>query len=82
MVNPGSTITIGSCGLFYSVVILLLMVVLVVVSIASLGWKLDLRLGGVMALAYILFVTRKIAESSGNCSSPLKLFEMWDGGTW
>lgn len=46
-----------------SVAILLLMVILVITSIASMGWKMNHTLGGVMFLLYFMFCAQELARN-------------------
>eukprot|EP00127_Corallochytrium_limacisporum_P003954 Clim_evm3s156 gene=Clim_evmTU3s156 len=60
MVDPGSTVTIYSDGLFYSILLLLVMVAMTVFFIRFFGWKLDRRLGVCTMGLYAIFLTFSI----------------------
>jgi len=57
---------IGSPFLFFYVVLLLIMVILTVSSIHFLGWRLDKRLGVMMAALYGLFLTIALSTEFGH----------------
>lgn len=60
IVDSGSHISIGSCGMDILTISLLVMVLFVILSIKFSGWKLNMTLGGIMFLLYLLFVAESL----------------------
>lgn len=60
IINGESGISVGSDGLFTSVVTLLVMLALVIISIAVCKWKLSRPLAGVMFVLYGCFVAQSL----------------------
>lgn len=60
IVSPGESVPIASCGMAILSVSLLVMVLFVVLSIKFSGWRLNMKLGGIMFVLYLLFVTESL----------------------
>lgn len=59
-VNPGDVVPIQSCGMGILSISLLVMVLFVILSIKFSGWKLSMKLGGIMFILYLVFVTESL----------------------
>lgn len=60
LVSPGEPVAIQSCGMGILSVSLLVMVLFVVLSIKFSGWRLNMKLGGVMFVLYLVFVAESL----------------------
>lgn len=65
VVSPGSVVPIASCGMAILSISLLVMVLFVVLSIKFSGWRLNMTLGGIMFVLYLLFVTESLLLEYG-----------------
>lgn len=57
MYHPGSTVSVNSRGLVYSVMLLFASVVITVLSIHLNKWKLDRKVGFFLLIMYFIFIT-------------------------
>ena len=76
---PNFVISVESPFVIVDVLLLLFMVCVVVISIAKLGWRLDMRLGGVMGGLYFVFLICAIMLET-NYEEAVKT--NGDKGTW
>ena len=67
--NATNYVTVGSGGVFLSIIILVTMIGIVVVSIAMNGWKMTSRMGYFYFFMYGIFVAQELlrADFSGSC---------------